>query len=122
MQNLPELIAAGFNRGHNDSLGMDRTVSALEWAFANIGNSGTACCYADDAAGCLEARLIAAYAIQCLAHHRVGEMQKAFRQYEKARAVYDLATDESSGGALSKQVDAVLSDLGRMFEQKRAAA
>ncbi|MBS2002844.1 MAG: hypothetical protein JST44_15140 [Cyanobacteria bacterium SZAS LIN-5] len=122
MQNLQQLIAAGFNRGHDDTPGMDRTVSALEWAFANIGNSGTACCYADDAAGYLEARLIAAYAIQSLAHHRAGDMQKAFQQYQKARAVYDLATDKSSGGALSKQVDAVLSDLGRMFEQKRAAA
>lgn len=123
MQNLQQLIVAGFNRGNNSSPGMDRTVSSLEWALSNIGNSGTACCYADDAAGCLEARLIAAYAIQCLAHLKCGDTDAALLDYQKARGLQALTAKPASvGGSMASQVNAVLSELGRMFEQRRMAA
>jgi len=123
MQNLRQLIAAGFNCGHDNSPGMDRTVSSLEWALTNIGNSGTANCYADDAAGCLEARLIAAYTIQSIAHLNSGDRTSALQKYQQARGLQNLAASQSSfGGSMSKQIDAALSELEQMFEQMRAAA
>lgn len=125
MQNLQQLIAAGFTHGHVSSrgLGMDRTVSSLEWALTNIGNSGTARCYADDAAGCLEARLVAAYVIQGIAHLNNGDNQAALREYKKARAMQQLVGDDSScGGAMSKQVEAAIVEFAGMFEQNRMEA
>lgn len=125
MQNLQQLIAAGFTHGHVSSrgLGMDRTVSSLEWALTNIGNSGTARCYADDAAGCLEARLVAAYVIQGIAHLNSGDNQAALREYKKARAMQQLVGDDSScGGAMSKQVEAAIVEFAGMFEQNRMEA
>ena len=122
MQNLQQLIVAGFNRGHDNSPGMDRTVSSLEWALANVGNSGTANCYADDAAGCLEARLIAAYVIQSMAHLKSGDRTTALQKYEQAISLQKLANRTSFGGSMSTQVDEALSELEHMFEQQRMAA
>lgn len=120
MQNLQQLIAAGHSNGHVNSPGMDRTVSSLEWALANIGNSGTARCYADDAAGCLEARLVAAYVIQGIAHLKSGNNKAALVEYQKACALQRLVGDESScGGAMSKQVEAAIVEFAGMFEQNR---
>ncbi|HEY9732326.1 MAG TPA: hypothetical protein V6C89_10465 [Drouetiella sp.] len=120
MKNLELLIAAGFNRGHNGSSGADRTVSSLEWALANIGNSGTACAYADDAAGCLESRLIAAYAIKSLSKLKCGDIAGASREYQKAMALQSLVAkpDSSSDGAMTAQIEAVLYELERMFRQQ----
>ncbi len=122
MQNLQQLIAAGFNRGHDNSPGMDRTVSSLEWALANVENSGTANCYADDAAGCLEARLIGAYAIQCMAHVKTGDWEAAVRKYQQARSLQELSNSASFGGSTSTQVDAVLFELELQLAQLSKAA
>ena len=122
MQKLQQLIAAGFNCGHTNSPGMDRTVSSLEWALTNIGNSGTANCYADDAAGCLEARLIGAYVIQSLAHLKSGDRATALHKFQQALSLQEMAKGSSFGGSMSNQVDAVLSELAGMFEQQRIAA
>jgi len=123
MQNLQQLIAAGFNRGHDNSPGMDRTVSSLEWALANLGNSGTANCYAADAAGCLESRLIAAYVIQSIAHLNSGDRATALRKYQQACSLQNMAAEQSSfGGSTSNLVDEALSELARKFEQTRMAA
>jgi|688.fasta_scaffold296849_3 hypothetical protein len=121
MQNLQTLMVAGFNCGHNGTSGVDRTVSSLEWAFANIGNSGTACAYADDAAGCLEARLIAAYVIQSLSRLKCGDHSGASLEYQKARALQSLAAkpESSTGSAMSTQIEAVLYELERMFRQQQ---
>ncbi len=123
MQNLQQLIGAGFTSGHHNSPGMDRTVSSLEWSLTNIGNSGTASCYAADAAGCLEARLIAAYVIQGIAHLKSGNNKAALSEYQKARAMQQLVGEDSScGGAMSKEVEAAIVEFAGMFEQNRMEA
>lgn len=123
MQYLQQLIGAGFNRGHGNAPGMDRTVGSLEWALSNLGNSGTARCYAADAAGSLEARLVACYIIQSIAYFNSGDIDAAVRECKRARGLQQLASDQDSfGGAMAAQVDAALAELEGMFESKKLMA
>lgn len=118
MQYLEQLVASGFSRNGDSSQGNDRTVSALDWALANVEGGGrTASTYAEQAGRELEARLFAAYVVQALAFLKNGNQRLAVQTYEKARMLVNV-THVTPGcpGAMCDQIAATLSQLAALVQ------
>ncbi len=121
MKNLLTLIGAGYRHGYVNGHGADGTVSDLEWALNHLDSSAdTAETYSRNASMDLEARLFGAYVVRSLASLKLGQVDKAKIEYDKAQALAGMSR-QSHGLIPTLSADKVEEVLAILERRLRAA-